>query len=740
MKADRNYPQGEQRENPQGAQRTNPQEERRENLQGKRHENSQGAQREKRNHGSGKPLFYLRLAWIGIRKNKRFYLPYLLTCMGMVMMFYIIVFLATGESLKGMSGGEVMASLLSTGSYVIGFFSLCFLFYTNSFLIRRRKKEFGLYNILGMGKRNLLCVIFWENVMMAALSLAGGLAAGIAFSKLAELLMINIMHQNVNFTLSVGWEAVKLTLQVFGGIFLLLLLRSMWQIRLSKPVELLRSESVGEKPPRANYLFALAGLLLLSGAYYLAVVIENPLEAILWFFVAVIMVILATYLLFISGSVTLCRLLQKNKNYYYRTNHFVSVSSMVYRMKRNGAGLASICILCTMVLVMLTGTVCMYIGTEESLRSRYPRNILLRTQQAASLEEEKLENVRLAVKEVLAENGREMTALQEYRLGDANGCYIVDGRILPFLPMEEARVAGALDSFVQTWQMFLISLEDYNRLMGTEETLEEGEILIHTTKAKYTEDTLIMPFGETRRIKKYVKDFVNNDIDSMQIFPTFYLITPDFEGDMERWNQVEYRISEMGDTVRYPVTWIWYYGFDLEAGEEEQKTIALQLRDRLNDLAAKEQIYSTERESVALERTYFYSLYGGLFFLGTLLGIVFLLAAVLIIYYKQISEGYEDQSRFEIMQKVGMTKREIRKSINSQVLTVFFLPLLTAGVHLSFAFIIMRRMLLVFSLNNTLLLLAVAVVCFGVFGLFYVLVYHRTSRAYYHIVTEARQE
>ena len=296
-----------------------------------------------------KQSFYPKLAWTGIRKNKRLYTPYILTCIGMVIMFYIMSFLSTSDVLQSMPGGDTMQAMLDLGCGVIGFFALIFLFYTNSFLIRRRKKEIGLYNILGMGKWNLAGVLFWETVMIAGISLASGLLFGIVFSKIAELGMVNILGSQVTFTLSLEPKAIVQVLALFAVIFTLILLNNLRQIHLSNPIELLHSENAGEKKPKANWILALMGFLILSAAYYLAVTIEDPISTMVWFFVAVIMVITATYLLFIAGSIAVCKLLQKNKRYYYKTNHFVSVSSMIYRMKRNGAGLASICILCTMV-------------------------------------------------------------------------------------------------------------------------------------------------------------------------------------------------------------------------------------------------------------------------------------------------------------------------------------------------------------------------------------------------------
>lgn len=320
---------------------------------------------------------YRTLAWFGIKKNRKLYLPYIFACTGTVMMCYIISFLSTSPTFANITGGRTVQSFLGMGFGVLSVFSVIFLFYTNSFLIRRRKKEFGLYNILGLGKRHLAVVLFLETLMVAGITVFGGLFWGILFSRLAELCMIKSLGGTAAFTFTVSFSSIYQTAVLFLVIFLLIFLNTLRQIHLSNPIQLLHSENAGEKPPKANWILAVLGTAILAGAYYLAVTIEDPVSALLTFFAAVVMVILATYLLFIAGSVTLCRILQKNRKYYYRTNHFVSVSSMAYRMKRNGAGLASICILCTMVLVMISSTVCLYIGAEDSLRNRYPRNINL---------------------------------------------------------------------------------------------------------------------------------------------------------------------------------------------------------------------------------------------------------------------------------------------------------------------------------------------------------------------------
>lgn len=693
-----------------------------------------------------KSTFYPRLAWMGIQKNSRLYVPYILASMGMVTMYYIVAYLSTSSLLESTPGGNVMQGMLGLGMYVIVVFSLLFLFYTNSFLTRRRKKEFGLYNILGMGKWNLAKILVWESLTSAAISLGGGLIAGITFSKFAELGMVNILMGEATFTLSLEGKAIAETLKWFSIIFLLILIHTLREIRGASAMELLRSENAGEKPPRANWVLALAGIVILGAAYYMAVTIQNPMDALLWFFVAVIMVILATYLLFIAGSVTICRLLQKNKSYYYKTSHFVSVSSMVYRMKRNGAGLASICILCTMVLVMLSGTVCLYVGTEDSLRSRYPRNIILDTAFAGieDMEDGEMDRIRDVAGQAVEKAGDgalKRENILDYRLAEFSGV-ITDGRIDTY---DDGANAFQANSYAKVWQIFIIPLEDYNRVMNQNETLESNEWMIYTKKSDYTEDTIAINDGETKRIKKVVPDFVDNGVDAEQIIPSMYLFVPDLAAAAE---PLEGLWNEWGNPI---MSLHWNYGFDLECKDEIQTQILEQIEVALcpeeTTLASEQENVEITEDSeeipavmvsckgVAKERANFYGIYGSLFFLGILLGIVFVFAAVLIIYYKQISEGYEDQSRFEIMQKVGMTEKDIKRSVNSQVLTVFFLPLIMAGVHLSFAFPMVHKLLILFSLTNLKLLLFVTAGCYLIFALFYILVYRITSRGYYKIVS-----
>lgn len=360
--------------------------------------------------------FYPKMAWSGISHNRKLYIPYFFTCIAMVMMFYIIDALSVSSVLVRIRGGETMQSMLNLGKWIIGLFTLIFLFYTNSFLNKRRSREYGLYNVLGMDKRNLAHIHFWETAIIAGISLVAGLIFGIVFSKLAELWMVNILNGQTDFKLRIEGSAIRETILVFLVIFILILLSALRKMTMARPMELLRNEHTGEKPPKGNWLLALVGIVALAIAYGLAVTIEDPIEALTWFFAAVILVIVATYMLFIAGSVTLCRILQKNKGFYYRKQHFISIASMSYRMKRNGAGLASICVLSTMVLVMLSSTICLYAGVESIMRERYPRDLSYEVHVSAPkyLNEESEANWRQLMEETLHESHLTASDVLEY--------------------------------------------------------------------------------------------------------------------------------------------------------------------------------------------------------------------------------------------------------------------------------------------------------------------------------------
>ena len=667
-----------------------------------------------------KALFYPRLAWTGIKNNRRLYLPYILTCIGMVAMFYIMLSLSTGEFLDKMRGGTTLGSVLGLGAGVIGFFAVLFLFYTNSFLIRRRKKEFGLYNILGMGKRNIARVLFSETLILAAVSLVFGLILGAALSKLAELGLAYFVESDAGYDFTVYPTAMGYTVLLFICIFLLLFFKSVGQVSLSNPVELLHSESVGEKPPKANWVFGVLGIVILAAAYYISVTIEQPVAALGWFFIAVLMVIAATYLLFIAGSVLLCRILQKNKRYYYKPNHFVSVSSMAYRMKRNGAGLASVCILITMVLVMIASTSCLYFGKNDVLRSQYPHdfNSTVDFDTLDEVTQENIDKTKAAIDAFMDKNG-----------GISFGICGKSDRVTGELRDGVFYMGDDVYDPEYSSFLYIIDLADYNRNTGSSYRLNDGEALVFASSRTYDHDTIRIEGGREYKVVKSdgTIDFIR-DTDMLG-FSAVYIVVPDFYSSAEDLLQTT---EKQG--VSQP--WLqWRYQFDSSADYLTQ----LEIEEGIWDVIAQAHSGGYGLSSLAGARDDFYSSFGGLFFLGIMLSIVFIIAAVLIIYYKQVSEGYEDQSRFEIMQKVGMTKKDIRKSINSQMLTVFFLPLLFAIVHLGFAFPMINKLLLLFGLDNLGLLLLTAAISALVFALFYIIVYRVTSNAYYSIVSGAKE-
>lgn len=673
--------------------------------------------------------FYPKLAGDAIRKNGRMYVPYILTGSVMVMMYYILSFLTESPALKEMPGGSVLMTMFPMGCAVIAGFSLLFLFYTNSFLIKQRYREFGLYNILGMDKKNISRLMAWETLFTAATAIILGVLFGIAFSKAAELILLNLLDMKVDYSLSIGRAALVRTLLIYTGIYLLLFINSLIRVYRSRPLELMQSSKAGEKIPRFNSLFALIGVGLLGWAYYLAVSIKEPVTALFMFFGAVAMVIVGTYLVFIAGSVAFCRALQKNKRYYYKPAHFVSVSSMIYRMKRNGAGLASICILLTMVLVMLSSTTTLYFGEEDSLRKRYPNGVFAEVyyDTIEGIRDENLNRLRKDIS-LYAPEGADLTGV---RYGEIPGLFTDNGIRIDYTK------ADSID-YDKVGYLMVLSLEDYNRMMKEDKTLSEGECLIYCSRLETDWQTFCVEGGNTYKVKERLKKFQENGNALAMTMPSVYLVVKDIAVFADP-------IAEMKNSNGDPMMqYQWSVGFDHEmleketqAGEDIYQVLKAYATD---DTEGVPKISSFAAGSREQQKYGFYELYGSLFFLGIMLSIVFLLAAVLIIYYKQISEGYEDQDRFEIMQKVGMTKRDIRRSINSQMLTVFFLPLVAAGIHLAFAFPFISKILLMFAFDNRFLNILVTLICFLVFGVFYAIVYKITSGSYYAIVCGKKEK
>lgn len=672
-------------------------------------------------------FFFPKLAWEGICKNRRLYIPYLLSCTGMVMMSHIMHSLNASPVIHSMKGGSNVTIFLSIGTFVLAFFALLFLFYTNSFLSRRRYREYGLYSVLGMDRRAIRRIVLWEALMVAGISMGGGIVLGVLFSKLAELGLMNAVRGDIDYRIAVQPDAIKWTLIIYGVIFLMLMLRSMLQVRKSRPLELLRSENVGEKAPKANWLFAVVGLILLGWAYWTSVSIQTPMSALIMFFIAVLAVILATYLLFMSGSVTLCRLLQNNKRYYYRKDHFVSVSSMTYRMKRNGAGLASICILATMVLVMIASSSSLYFGADDAIRTRFPYQTQLEIHQTSldEMTDEKLNELRSLYTQTFQAHDFVPAQTQEYRYA-----YITGLLTDKYVELDSNALDASLFAYDNLRSLYFVSAEDYQQTTGTSIILHEGEALVYPLRCTYDRDTLSMTNLSLHIVGQLEQGMPISDAYTLAI-PSLIVVIPDYETVRP--------LEAQADNRGYPMlSWNWYYGYNWMGQTDDTTALTMfdeqlaQLSHRYSDTGVK-----ISASCLAAERNDFYMTFGGLFFLGIILSVVFIFAAVVIIYYKQISEGYEDQKRFAIMRKVGMTDRDIRRSINSQVLTVFFAPLLFAGVHLAFAFPFVWKLLQLFNLHNLTLVIWITVGAFALFGVIYGLIYKLTAGAYYRIVSSA---
>lgn len=677
-----------------------------------------------------KPLLYPKLAWQGIRKNAETYLPYLLMGILMVGVSYIMNYLTRPALMGALSMGGTTLMVLQMGKIVISVFSVIFLYYCNSFLIRRRMKEFGLYNILGMGKGNIARVMLWETLLTALLVFAGGLLLGLSLSRLVEMALINLLHADYTVPMELFYpDGVTWVLLLFGGIYVLILLANLLRMRLSNPVALLKSENTGEKPPKANWFFGLIGLLILLSAYYVAAVSQSPLEALIFFFIAVLMVIVATYLLLVSGSVTLCRMLRRNKRYYYQTRHFISVSAMAYRMKRNGAGMATICILCTMVLVILTSTVCLYGGTDSMVDAICPQDINLTIGLEARDGEEnwkRLDAMQQMALDVTEEMGLTPENITSQRALVATGK--VQNGDYDIITDADSLKANVLE-------LTVYPLSVYEQATGETVTLADRELLYASFKTNETFSSMSFygsaPYRMIHAEKELPKRLLSADYRSA--WGCLVVFTNDAEAFRR---EITALVGKNSGEAMMMDRLALHFDLASEADTDTQEKLVKTLRSEAMKSTGKD-FYGMSSLSVdtrALCRMDYLSLFGGLFFLGMVLGPLFSIAAVLIMYYKQICEGYEDAERFAVMRKVGLTDAEIRRSVNSQVLTVFFAPLLMAGLHMLFAMPMIRLILGAFGLHNDSLFYGIGIGCYVVFAVIYALMYLLTSRRYYRIV------
>ena len=570
--------------------------------------------------------FYPRLAARSLRLNGKFYLPYLLSGVVSAAMLYDILFLNMNRGVARMKGANAVQGLLGFGAIIVALFSFALICYTNGFLMKRRLKELGLYNILGMEKRHLARLLFWETVCSALLCIAGGLLLGILLSKLFLLLLCAVMRVDVAFGFEVPGEAVLYTCIGFAAIFLLTYLWNLVRLSRVKPIELLKGSETGEREPRTKWLLAVVGLLTMGAGYILSFTVQDPVNALALFFLAVLLVIVGTYCLFAAGSIVLLKALRKNRKYYYQTKHFTAISGMLHRMKRNAAGLATICILSTMVLITVSTTLCLYMGVNEILKLTYSRDVQTYVNYGSP---EDLPKIRAVYEQKAAEYG--------------------------------------------------VKMEDFAALCF------------------YAPAT----------------DYINNRTN---IDP--YLA-----------------LTNGSDVVGSPADGPMrvYVGCDLpEDADAGLFSAAVKVGIGTGDLELSSRwVFTDDSRSGRLD---FWASLGGFFFIGLFLGSLFLMAAVLIVYYKQVSEGYEDARSFLIMQQVGMTQREVKSSIRSQISTVFFLPLLAAACHTAGAFPMTRKLLLLFGLSNTGLFGLCSGITLLVFAVTYYLIFRLTAREYYRIV------
>jgi len=650
--------------------------------------------------------FFPQLALRNLRKNSRVYLPYILASIGTIMMFYILCSMAFNDGLGSMYGGGQMTIILRLGIIVVGLFAVIFLLYTNSFLIKRRKKEIGLYNILGLGKRHLGKMMFFETLYVALFSIVIGLFLGMLLSKLMLALLLKMVSFPVPLGFSVSLNGILLTSILFGAIYLLALISNLVQVGRAKPVELMSGSQYGEREPKTKWLLALIGVFTLGGGYYIAQTVEALVKVIGMFFVAAILVIIGTYCLFTAGSIAVLKVMKKSKSFYYRTKNFTSVSGMLYRMKKNAVGLANICILSTMVLVMISSTVSLYIGIDDTLETVHPREVMaIRYGENSS----DIEGMNRAMDTALSRAGVEERGRLSYRYFDL---------ILTDEGVKDQRYYQAEKYYVY----YFLPLSDFNVLEGESLSLREGEVIV-CGGGYGAGDTFEIPdIGFSAKVRDARPSFSLHHREDDLADMSLHIVVSDFE---KAFADIQAASSTLGSKPYISSI----VGADIGRDKETEQLVAYELRAALDEIGLSANI--TLRSS---ERFEFVTLYGGLLFLGIFLGTLFSMATAMIIYYKQVSEGFEDKERFTIMQKVGMGLGEVKETIRRQILIVFFLPLAASVVHIAFAFKMITRMLSVMLISNMrLFALCTGATILG-FALIYTVVFALTARSYYKIV------
>ena len=665
---------------------------------------------------------FSRLAKQNIRNNKSTYIPYMITCIFCIAMIYMMEFLRDCPTLdQAVRQADEVRMIVFTGEIVVEIFCIIFLIYSNSFLMKRRQKEIGLYNILGLERNHIGIVMFLETIITSIGSFAGGIAAGIIGSKLALLLLLKLLHIPSVLGFYISVKGIFTCLFMFGIVFLMILFLNLAKIHLSRPVELLRGNNTGEKEPAAKWLMALIGFICLGAGYYLAVTTESPIKAITIFLLAVILVMAGTYLLFTAGSIVILKFLRRRKSFYYRTGNFISISGMLYRMKQNAIGLASICILSTGVLLMISMTVSIYFGMNDIMLNRYPYDVDM---SVTSISEDECQTAIEAFEKAIADNKVPVErSVEEIYLDivcSKNGDQIL---IKPANTIRNSDSVLVLSLFTQA---------EYERLTGISANLNDGEIFAWYPSAVQKDSVTV---DETEfTVKKWLdKNPLTCGEDAVSDNAVLVVTDEDFKKFDEMRTEMYKGVSSApaGEDLTL------HLGLDITGSETDKIDFGTPVMEVVKDLKKNGGLSENSWITSGIRQQEYESYYadnGSLLFIGIFLGSLFLMGTAMIIYYKQISEGYEDQKRFEIMQKVGLSRREVRSSVRRQILMVFFLPLLMAMLHITMAFPMIRRMLLLFGMTNTKLFIGCTAGTGLIFAVVYGLIYLMTARSYYHII------
>ena len=668
-------------------------------------------------------FFYSKFALNNLVKNKRFIVPYVLSTIFTIMSFYILSSLAFGDNLNKLPNGiEATKQVLSLGIIVIAIFSTIFLFYTYSFLVKRRVKEFGLYAVLGMTKKQIAKILVLETIFIAVTTLVVGIGLGILFDKLMLLILLKLFSATVTFGFSITPIAVVFSVLLFGGIFFLLLLYTVIKIARLRIVALLKDENKGEKEPKSRWILAIIGLGLIGYGYYTAQTVQNPIKAITVFFFAVIAVIIGTYLVFMAVSITVLKIMKNNKNFYYKPKNFISVSGLLYRMKRNAVGLANICILSTMVLVTMGSTSALYAGMEKSYNERFPRQLMVAGYNSTSEKLKKIENnAKLSAKEA----GTEVEDMVSY------SSLPMVGRLVEDKFNFESNVGVDLSNVKM---IVILELKDYNKTANKNKTLESNEILLHIDKKGNYNHNSISLNGSDYKIKEKLSEFPGTiGSDTANIIDTYYVVVK----DEKEVTKLATKLTELSSKE------LEKRGISIESGTPTlQNYAAFNIKDITKEAKVIENFKKLEEgESVSIEgkdenKLTFRGVFASFLFIGVFISLIFVTSQVVIMYYKQISEGYEDKGNFEIMRKVGITDKQIKQSIRSQVLLIFFSPLIIATLHTIVAYPFIEKILRLFLITDNSIFLQALAVTIVVFAIFYLIVYAITSKIYYRIIKE----